>query len=111
MLLNYSLEELLYEFYDRIEREKVRVEQLEQEDDRIELEKEQADLDWAEQEELREMAAEKVNMKAQPKKDDAVSAQDPTQDPANVKWMEDQIRLAQELDPTFGQDINDSFNE
>jgi len=114
MLLNYTFEELLYEFYDRIERDKARNEQLEEETDRIELEKEKADLDWAEQEERKELEAEKSKstQKASPKKDEAkATPTDPTRDPANVKWMEEQIRIARELDPTFGQDVNDTFGE
>lgn len=106
LLLNYTLEELLYEFYDRIERVKAEQERLEQEDDKIEEDKEKAALDWAEQEEQKELDAMKAEA-AQLKK----SEQDPTKDPENVAWMEDQLKQAKEMfGDSFGEDINDSFD-
>ena len=106
ILQSYTLEELLYEFYDRIERDKAREEQLEAEDVRIEVEKEQGDLDWAELEEKKELEA----MKASPKKEEPAPV-DPTKDPNNVKWMEEQLRLAkQQFGPSFGEDVDDNFD-
>lgn len=101
ILLEYSLEELLYEFYDRIERQKAAEEQTEQESDKIEEDKEKATLDWAEQEEKRELEA----MRKQ-----GESTIDPTKDPANVSWMEQEIQKAKEhFGETFGEDIEESF--
>jgi site-specific recombinase XerD len=38
--------------------------------------------------------------------------QDPTKDPANIKWMEDQIQAAKKVHgDTFGEDIEDTFEE
>lgn len=101
LLLSYTLEELIYEFYDRIEREKAQQESIEQENDKIEENKEQEALDWAEQEERRELEALKT---------DAQKVKDPTKDPNNVEWMEEQIRKAQDVyGETFGEDIEESF--
>jgi hypothetical protein len=58
VLLSYTLEELIYEFYDRIERDKAEQERLEQDDVKIEVEKEKADMDWAERMEREEREAE-----------------------------------------------------
>lgn len=103
----YTIEELLYEFYDRIERAKAYQEQLDKEDDKIEQEKEQAVLDWAEQEEKRELEA----LKAQAGEAESKSEQDPTKDPDNVKWMEQQIQQGKELwGENFGEDIEETFD-
>lgn len=101
LLLSYTLEELIYEFYDRIEREKAHQESIEQETDKIEEVKEQEALDWAEQEERKELEALKA---------EAAKTSNPTEDPENIKWMEEQIRKAQEVHgETFGEDIEESF--
>jgi hypothetical protein len=107
LLLSYSLEELLYEFYDRIERTKAEEERIQRENDRIEEEKEKAALDWAEQEEKKELEA----MMAEAAKQQSDSAnQDPTKDPANIAWMEEQIRQAKEIyGESFGEDIDETF--
>lgn len=69
------------------------------------MDKEKADLDWAEREEQRELAALKA--KAAKK---ASPPPDPTKDPANVKWMEEQIAAAKKTHgDTFGEDIDESF--
>jgi len=105
VLLSYTLEELIYEFYDRIERTTAEKEQFESEADRIEEEKEQAVLDWAEQEERKEIEALKAKS--------AVHSQataDPTKDPANIKWMQEQIEAAKKVHgDTFGEDIEEDF--
>lgn len=101
ILLSYTLEELLYEFYDRIEREKAYKESIERENDKIEDEKEQGALDWAEQEERRELE----ELKAKGEK-----SLDPTKDPDNIAWMEEEMRKAQDVyGETFGEDIEESF--
>ena len=55
MLQDYSLEELMYEFYDEIHRERFSEEQVKENDDKIEDKKMQEALDWAEQEEMKEL--------------------------------------------------------
>jgi len=103
--LSYTLEELIYEFYDRVERRVAEEERLEGEADKIEIDKEQADLDWAEQEEKKELEA----LKSKAAKQEAVKP-DPTKDPANIKWMEDQLAAAKKIHgDTFGEDIDDNF--
>jgi hypothetical protein len=106
LLQSYTLEELLYEFYDRIERAKAEQERLEQEDDKIEEGKEQEALDWAERMEKEEREAE---LRAEAAK--AESVEDPTKDPENVRWMEEQIQQAKELyGDSFGEDISENFD-
>jgi hypothetical protein len=105
LLLSYTLEELLYEFYDRIERAKAAEEQLEEESDKIEEEKEKGALDWAEAEEKRELEAAQ---KAESQKSE--DKPDPTKDPENIRWMEEQIQKAKtEFGESFGEDIDENF--
>lgn len=106
LLLTYTLEELIYEFYDRIERQKAQQEQIERDSDKIEETKEKAALDWAEEEERKELAAEAArNLK----KD---APQDPTKDPENIAWMEKQLAEAkQAFGEDFGEDIEDNFED
>lgn len=107
LLLSYTLEELLYEFYDKIERRKAEEERVNSEADKIEEEKEKADLDWAEQEEKKELEA----LKAQSAESNKQQTQDPTKDPANVAWMEEQLKKAKEIyGESFGEDIDEDFN-
>ena len=107
LLLNYTLEELLYEFYDRIERSKAEEERLEQDDVKIEEEKDKENEDWAEKMEREELEAEM-------RKSGAESSQplaDPTKDPANIAWMEEQVRAGKEVfGETFGEDLEENFD-
>ena len=106
LLQSYTLEELLYEFYDKIERRKAEEERSNLETDKIEEDKEKSVLDWAEQEEQRELEALKANSSAEESK----PVQDPTKDPANIAWMEEQISKAKaELGESFGEDIEEDF--
>lgn len=96
--MTYSVEELLYEFYDRIEREKASIESIEQEADKIEETKDKDTLDWADKEEQRELEEEKK--------------EDPTKDPSNLKWMEDQLAQQKKIfGEDFGEDLNLSLDE
>lgn len=108
LLLTYTIEELLYEFYDRIERLKADQERLEQEDVKIEEDKDRRAEDWAEKMEREEREAE---MRASAAKSEEKSV-DPTKDPANIKWMEEQLQQAKQVyGETFGEDIEDNFEE
>src|ERR1035437_6778621 len=99
LLQSYTLEELIYEFYDKIERRKAEEERSSSETDKIEEDKEKTVLDWAEQEEQKEL--ETLRSKAAIEEDKVT--QDPTKDPANVAWMEDQMKEAKEiLGESFG---------
>jgi len=107
LLETYTLEELLYEFYDRIERELAEQERTKKIDVKQEESKEKADLDWAdkmEQEELEQMKATATVQEQKPV--------DPTKDPDNVKWMEEQIKLNKtQFGETFGEDLDVNFEE
>lgn len=106
LLQSYTLEELLYEFYDRIERQKADEERLEQESDKIEEAKDRQAEDWAEKMEREEREAE---MRAEAAKSETEQP-DPTKDPANVAWMEEQLRVGKEVHgETFGEDIDEKF--
>lgn len=108
LLLSYTLEELLYEFYDRIERDKAQEEALESEGVKIEEAKDKEAEDWAEKMEREEMEAE---MRAEAAKQQSKDS-DPTKDPANVAWMEEQMRVGKAVHgETFGEDIDDESFE
>jgi len=101
LLLSYTTEELLYEFFDRIERVKAQEEQANKANDKIEEDKEKAALDWAQKEELKELKQELKLAKV-----------DPTKDPANIKWMEEQLQKAKtQFGEDFGEDINENFED
>jgi hypothetical protein len=96
LLLSYTFEELLYEFYSVREHEEAIIERVKQEADKIEEAKEEADLDWVARMEAEEAAAE---------------ASDPSNNPDNIKWMEEQLALDKEtFGEDFGEDINLDFN-
>lgn len=104
LLENYTLEELLYEFYDKIERQKAAEERVARDTDKIEETKEKEVLDWAEQEEKKEL--EEMQQEA------AKQAIDPTKDPQNIKWMEQQMAQAKQAHgETFGEDIEEDFED
>lgn len=103
ILASYTLEELLYEFYDRLERQRAREENIQTENDRIEEAKDKAVEDWIREEENKELLKDD-----QKNTDDKQS--DPTKDPENIKWMQEQIDKAKnEYGETFGEDIIENF--
>jgi hypothetical protein len=108
LLLSYTLEELLYEFYDKLERRLAEDERDHKDETITEEAKEKEILDWIEEEERRE--AQAINT---PKvESNGKSVADPTKDPANVKWMEEQIKLAKtHLGDDFGEDLELNFDE
>ena len=109
LLENYTIEELLYEFYDRIERLKAEQERLEQEDVKMEEDKDKQAEDWAEKMEREEREAE---MRSSAAKSEEKPAIDPAKDPENIKWMEEQLQAAKQVyGDTFGEDIEENFEE
>lgn len=103
LLESYTLEELLYEFYDKIERQQAREERSTKEADKIEEAKEKEVLDWAEQEEKKEL--EEMQRRA-------AKTTTPMQDPENIKWMDEQLQKAKQIHgETFGDDIEEKFEE
>ena len=108
ILMSYSIEELLYEFYDRIERSKAEQERLEQEDVKMEGDKDKAAEDWAEKMEREEREAA---MREEAQQVEQLT-KDPTKDPANVAWMEEQIQKGkEEFGDSFGENIDEGFDE
>lgn len=108
LLQSYTLEELLYEFYDRIERTKAEQERLELEDVKIEEDKDRSNEDWAERMEREEREAE---MRKQATKA-SEPIPDPTKDPENIRWMEQQMEAAKaQFGESFGEDIEETFEE
>ena len=108
LLQAYTLEQLLYEFYDRIERRLAEEERVASAEISKEDNKTKNDLDWAEKMEQEELA----EIKAKAAADEAKKVEDPTKDLENVKWMEEQLRLAKDqYGDTFGEDIEEKFNE
>lgn len=109
LLSEYTLEDLLYEFYDRVERRASEQEREKAEEIKEEADKEKVDLDWAERMEKEELEQMKAKAKTTMKKE---APADPTKDPENVKWMEEQMRLNKEqFGETFGEDVELSFEE
>lgn len=103
LLQDYSLEELLYEFYDRQERQIAQDEITVTDADRIEERKVKENLDWAEEEERKELEA--LKKKQEEKKTEPVP-----ESPDNEKWMQEQIEkeLAEGrklYGDDFGEDI------
>ena len=108
VLLSYTLEELIYEFYDKVERNKAELERAHSENDKIEEDKEKAVLDWAEEEEKKELDALKSKASTQEKQ----PTLDPAKDPKNIAWMEEQIQKSKAIfGESFGEDIDEEFSE
>jgi hypothetical protein len=88
LLKDYTVEELLYEFYTCAERENAKKESIGQDDDKMEEERLKANLDWAEQEEKKEL--ERIQNEQ--------------------KTMEKQVQAGKKLfGEKFGEDIEEDF--
>jgi hypothetical protein len=101
ILLSYTLEELMYEFFDRSERAKAEQERLNNEKDKIEEQREKETMDWAEQEEKKELEAlNKTGATASaPSKED-------------IEWMEKYMQESrQQHGDDFGEDVSINFEE
>lgn len=106
-MLEYTLEELLHEFYDRSERAAAEEERVKAGEVQEETAKEQEVLDWAEEEEKRELEAQARAAAATTDK-----PVDPAKEPDNIRWMDEQIRKAKaELGDDFGSDLELNFDE
>jgi hypothetical protein len=108
LLMSYTLEELIYEFYDRVERRLAEEEAVNLENDRIEDDKDKVVEDWIESEEKKELEA----LKANASKASAPVESDPRKDAENIKWMEKQLEAAKKVHgESFGEDIEMSFED
>jgi hypothetical protein len=96
LLLSYTLEELLFEYHDKDQRRLAELSVSEQEADNIERDRLQTNLDWAEQEELREKKAEEEKK---------------TKQAADEKWMQEQLLKEgqEQFGEDFGSDIEEDF--
>ena len=93
LLLEYTIDELYYEYRDRIERDEAIDERSEQEADKIEDNKVDESLKWAEEEEQKER--EESERKA-----------------SDQKWMDDQLaKHREEFGEDFGKDIVGDFSD
>lgn len=89
ILQEYTIYELLYEYHDKIERENAKELHFEQETDKIEEGKEQEALDWAAEEEKKELEAAKKKLET------------------SDAWMLDQLK--KEHGEDFGNDASIDF--
>lgn len=100
----YTLEELAYEYYLVNETVKAEAEALDAQSDKIEEAKDQAAAEWADQMEAEEGKDEKEGEDNAPP--------DPSLDPANVEWMQQEIEKNKaELGDDFGEDLGINFEE
>jgi hypothetical protein len=107
LLQEYTFEELLYEFYDRVERNRAEKDQSAKAGDRIEEDRLKDNLDWAEEEERKELEALRKKQEEQAKE----KPENPAEDPENVKWMQEQVQKEIEqgkklFGDDFGEDID-----
>lgn len=96
LLDSYTLYELIYEYQDHIQRELAAKDKLEEESDKIEDRKVQEALDWAEQEELKELEAARQKQA----EEQGISEED-------REWMEQEIKRQKEIHgDDFGEDLS-----
>lgn len=94
LLNEYSFEELAYEYYLKSEQQKFLKESQEATEAEIE------DQKWEQAEEWADMMEEEDQ-----------SIADPSSEPSNEAWMEEQLRIEREaLGEEFGQDLSIDFN-
>ena len=100
ILQSYTLEELLYEYHDKVERRKAEEESSEEDADTIEEGKIQTNLDWAEEEERKD---------AEVLKKGADEAQRKAEEQMEV---ERQMKIARDvIGEDFGEDIDIDFGD
>lgn len=116
MLQTYTFEELLYEFYDQKEREDYRQQNSKENSDKIEADRLQESLDWAEQEELREL--EEYKAQQAKKQNQSEDTYKPTAE--DEAWMEKVMKEEQDriiskgkeqFGDDFGEDMTGSFED
>lgn len=122
VLQTYTFEDLLYEFHDSKEREAARLQSSSENSDKIEQDRLQESLDWAEQEELRELE----RFKAQQAKAAKAAEEKPAESgiyvpsPEDQEWMQKQMdneaaqlisKGKQDIADDFGDDLRGSFDD
>jgi hypothetical protein len=100
LLQQYTLEELYYEYRLRVEYDEAATEKATEEADKIEEQKYDDALAWAEAEEAKELNGDNPV-----RSESGVTEEDKA-------WMEEQIRQAKELyGESFGEDIVEDFED
>lgn len=100
LLQEYTLEELYYEYRDKVEREEAAQEASEEATDNIEQKKIDEAMAWAEEEERREQES-----LTQGKPDTEILSED------DKTWMEEQLKQAKTIyGDDFGEDIVEDFD-
>lgn len=105
LLDSYTVYELMYEYFDKIERKNAIHKAVEQENDRIEDSKLDETLSWIEQEEKQEAekrAAKKVEEVEEVKEEQPVATDDES-------WMLQQLK--DQYGDEFGEDVNLNLGE
>ena len=98
LLQQYTVQELLYEYHDKVERTRAADIEFEEEADKIEEEQEQGVLDWVEEEERKDREEAEAKQKEQEK-----------QEEQDEKWMLEQLK--KEHGEDFGEDIDSNLSE
>lgn len=105
MLQDYTLEELYYEYRDHVERAEAADEDAQRQTDKIDQDKTDRDLAWADEEEKKELEAE-AKKEWTPSDKDKAWMEEQTR-----KAMEEEIAKAKELHgESFGEDIIEDFD-
>ena len=98
ILQTYTFEELAYEFYAHGEYQDAKEERIEQENDKIDKKAHEEASNWADE------------MEAMEAMEAAEAEQDPSKDPENIAWMEEQMEAAKAIyGDNFGEDISEDF--
>ena len=95
VLESYTVYELIYEYFDKIERKKAAERVVEQENDKIEDQKLDETLSWIEEEERKEREAKEKTKTEEVDKDEA--------------WMIEQLK--KQYGDQFGEDVNLNLGE
>jgi hypothetical protein len=103
LLESYTLYDLLFEYHDKVSREKAIDLKLEQEADKIEQEEEEELFDWIEEEEQKERELLEKAQEEKKRKSEEKAQEEEEQ------WMLDQLK--NEYGEDFGGDIDQDFSE
>jgi hypothetical protein len=96
ILQEYTTEELVYEYHDKVERRRVELESTEQDNDKIEEDRLKSNLDWAEKEEMKELEKNQSEEDVEKEED--------------KKWMEEQLKKEKEqFGEDYGEDVEIDF--
>jgi hypothetical protein len=110
LLSEYTLEELIYEYYIVKEKSVYEEETRKEETDKIEEAKIKDDEKWADEMEAEFASTEQEGKKSEPKEEQLFI--DPSKDPKNIEWMEKEIENSKSFfGEDFGEDLSLSFDD